>query len=202
MVASFIRTPHLTLQNLEIIKQKIMKTQNLKKYGFIIVAILFTSASAAQAQRFEQGERPNRPKMEMKQGQKPQAGMEERGPKRPQIPNLTEEQKEQLHSFKLEMDKNALPLKNQVAEKEARLNTLTTADSYDAKAVNKVIEDIGDLKTDLMKLQVGQTEKVKSILTEEQLVAFNSQLAKGPKKGPQMGKGQKGGPRPGQGRGR
>lgn len=179
-----------------------MKTQNLKKYGLIIVAILFTSASFAQAQRFEQGERPERPRQEMKQGQKPQGGMEERGPKGPQIPNLTEEQKEQLQSFRLEMDKNALPLKNQVAEKEARLNTLTTASSYDAKAVNKVIEDIGDLKTDLMKLQVGQAEKVKSILTEEQLVAYNKQLAKGPKKGPQKGQGQKGGPRRGQGRGR
>lgn len=179
-----------------------MKTQKLKKYGLIIVAILFTSASAVQAQRFEQGERPERPRQEMKQGQGPEKGIDQRGPKGPQIPNLTEEQKEQLHTFKLEMDKSALPLKNQVAEKEARLKTLTTASSYDSRAVNKVIEEIGDLKTDLMKLHVGQTEKVKSILTEEQVIAFNNQLANGPKKGQQKGQGQKGGPRPGQGRGR
>lgn len=179
-----------------------MKTQKLKKYGLIIVAIIFTSASAVQAQRFEEGERPDRPKMEFKKRQKSQKHMDQRGPRGPQIPNLTEEQKEELHSLKLEMGQNALPLKNQVAEKEARLNTLTTASSYDAKAVDKVIEDIGDLKTGLMKLHIGQTEKIKRILTEEQVIAFNNQLANGPKKGPQRGKGQKGGPRAGQGRGR
>lgn len=179
-----------------------MKTQKLKKYGLIIVAVLFTSASAVQAQRFEEGERPERPRKEMKQGQKPQQEMANRGPRGPQIPNLSEEQKEQLHGFKLEMDKSALPLKNQVAEKEARLNTLKTAESYDAKAVNKVIEEIGDLKTDLMKLHVAQTEKIKNILTDEQVVAFNNQLAKGPKQGHGKGQGPKGGPRPGQGRGR
>lgn len=179
-----------------------MKTQKLKKYGLIIVAIIFTSASAVQAQRFEEGERPERPRKEMKQGQRPEQEMDNRGPRGPQIPNLTDEQKEQLHALKLDMDQSTLPIKNQVAEKEARLNTLTTASSYDAKAVDKVIEDIGDLKTDLMKLHIGQTEKVKRILTEEQLIAFNNQLANGPKKGPQRGQGQKGGPRSGQGRGR
>jgi len=181
-----------------------MKNQKLNKYGFVLAALLFVGASTAQAQRFQERERPDRPQQELKQGQRPDMDKGERGQKGPQIPNLTEEQQEQLKAFKLDMDKAALPLKNQVGEKEARLKTLTTAASYDAKAVSKVIEEIGDLKTDLMKLKVGQAQKVKSILTEEQLVAFNNQLAQGPRQGMGKGKGQgqKGGPRPGQGRGR
>jgi Spy/CpxP family protein refolding chaperone len=90
------------------------------------------------------------------------------------IPNLTEAQQEQLKGFHIAAEKSALPLKNQVAEKEARLKTLTTSESYDAKAVDKVIDEIGKLRTDLFKLKVSTEQKVKSILTEEQLVFVNN----------------------------
>lgn len=160
-----------------------MKTENLRKYGLIILVVLFTSVSTANAQRFDRGERPHQE--ELHKGGKPGGEMKERGPRGPSIPNLTEEQKEQLHAFKLELDKSTLPLKNQVAEKEARLRTLTTAESFDERAVNKVIEEIGDLKTSLMKIKVANEQKVKSVLTEEQVIAFNNHMSK-------KGKGPKG----------
>ncbi len=159
-----------------------MKKENLKKYGLVILMVVFTGAFSAQAQQ-QRGNRPQAGQEQM--GPRGQQGKEasEKGPRGPQIPNLTEEQKEQMHSFRVSFEKEALPLKNQVGEKEARLRTLTTAEKYDERAVNKVIEEIGDLKTAVMKLEIAQKQKVKSILTEEQIVAFNSQMAKGPKSG-------------------
>ena len=148
-----------------------MKTQRSKWSGILAAALLLTSVNViAQNRSDREGPRP--PRKEMAKGGEHE--MAERGPKRPMIPNLTEAQQEQLKGFQVAAEKSALPLKNQVAEKEARLKTLTTSESYDAKAVDKVIDEIGKLRTDLFKLKVSTEQKVKSILTEEQLVFFNN----------------------------
>ena len=163
-----------------------MKNQKSRKLSYVlVVAMLFTSVtlSAQQARRGD-GEH-HHPHMERNEsGQK---GVQQRGTGRPHIPDLTEEQKEQLHGFKVEMDKKALPLQNELGEKEARLRTLTTSESYNASAVEDLIEELGEVKTELEKLKVGQIQKIKSILTEEQLVAFNKQVASGHKKRPRRG---------------
>lgn len=153
--------------------------------------MLFTSATAVQAQQFRRGEGPHPKQEQFQKGEHERDGRQQKGPRGPQIPNLTEEQKEQLKGFRVEFEKASLPIQNQIGEKEARLKTLTTAESFDEKAVNNVIEEIGDLKTEIMKLHVAQTEKIKSVLTEEQLVVFNNRLAKGsqPGKGPKRGPG-------------
>lgn len=170
-----------------------MKKENLKKYSLVVLVMCFVGASSLQAQQFKRGERPE-PRQEQQRGQQ---GMEmnQKGPRGPHIPNLTEEQKEQMHAFQIEFHKSALPIENQVGEKEARLKTLTTASSYDERAVNKVIDEIGDLKTELMKLKVANGQKIKSILTDEQSLAFNKQKRQGPKH-ENGGKPQRG-PRPG-----
>jgi len=158
-----------------------MKKSKMKWLGTLGVAVLLASSLNVNAQGFRGDRKPQseRP-MEMNKGQKPeQMGPEQRGPK---IPNLTESQESQLKEFHLQEMKKAQPIENLVAEKEARLNTLTTAEKYDEKAVNKVIEEIGALKTDLAKLKVAGQQKIKSILTEEQLVFFNQHQPKGPKK--------------------
>lgn len=170
-----------------------MKKENLKKYGLVVLVMCFIGASNLQAQQFRRGERPQ-PRQEQQRGQQGEE-MNQKGPRGPHIPNLTEEQKKQMHSFKLSLEKASLPIKNQVGEKEARLKTLVTAEAYNEKAVNNVIEEIGDLRTKLMKLKVGNGEKIKSILTEEQLVIFNQQLSHEPKH-EKRGKPQRG-PRPG-----
>ena len=151
-----------------------MKSQKSKWLGTLAIAILLTSSLNVSAQGFRRNQKPpsDHP-MEMGKEQKP----ERRGP---QIPNLTEAQESQLKEFHLQEMKKAQPIENLVAEKEARLNTLTTAEKYDEKAVNKVIEEIGDLKTDLAKLKVASKHQITSILTEEQLLAFNKNQPKKP----------------------
>jgi Spy/CpxP family protein refolding chaperone len=149
-----------------------MKTQRSKWLGILAAAALLLTSVNVIAQNRSDREEPRPPRKEMAKGGEHEMG--EKGPKGPMIPNLTEAQQEQLKGFHIAAQKSALPLKNQVAEKEARLKTLTTSESYDAKAVDKVIDEIGKLRTDLFKLKVSTEQKVKSILTEEQLVFVNN----------------------------
>lgn len=100
---------------------------------------------------------------------------EMRGPK---IPNLTETQEAQLKTLKLSHDKEALPLHNELNELEARFRTLTTTEEKNTEALGRVIEDIGDLKTELMKQRVSHMEEMKEILTEEQILFLNKQLTR------------------------
>ncbi len=124
------------------------------------------SLSFAQSQDRERGPRGHQIDQEKK---------EMRGPK---IPDLTEDQKEQLKELKVKHSKESLPLHNQVREQEARLTTLTTAEKINSSEVGRVIENIGDLRTELMKLRVSHMEEVKQILTEEQVVFLNNQISK------------------------
>ncbi len=168
-----------------------MKVQKIKFISFIIMMFMIVGGSALNAQRPDGPPKGQEGKAEMHQ----RGSQGEQGQKGPRIPGLTEEQKEQMKAIRLKSEKAALPLKNQVGEKEARLRTLTTSEDYNANAVNKVIEEVGAIKTELMKLKVATGQEIKQILTEEQLVFFNNHAGKGPGQGPK-GKG------PQQGRGR
>lgn len=170
-----------------------MKNQKLRKLGYtFIIAMLFASTTLS-AQQMRRGSGDNHPpKMEnQERGQRGMRGIQERGPKGPRIPNLTEEQKEQLHGFRMEMEKASLPLHNEIGEKEAQLKTLTTSEDYSASAVNNLLEEIGEVKTELEKLKVAQIPKIKSILTEDQLAAFNKNLTHEKNRGPKKGRGRR-----------
>lgn len=166
-----------------------MKSQKTKFAGIIIASLLMIVGTNLQAQNDGPPQRQERGKQVMHQ-RGPQGKQDDAGPRGPRIPNLSEEQASQLKTIHLKSEKAALPLKNQVGEKEARLKTLTTSVDFDAKAVNNVIDEIGNLKNDLMKLKVASGQEIKSILTEEQLLFFNKQMGqergqKGPKQGRQ-----------------
>ncbi len=168
-----------------------MKSQKLKSAGIAVIILLLISGTNLFAQRPDHPQRGQQGGPEMhqrgEQGQK--------GPKGLRIPNLTEEQKEQLKTIHINEEKEALPLKNQVAEKEARLRTLTTSEEYNERVVNSVIDEISELKGSLMKLKVATGQEIKKILTDEQVVFFNNHIGKmkggqGKGKGPQQGRGR------------
>ena len=158
-----------------------MKNLKSRELSYTLIAAILFASFTMSAQQMRRAGGDNRP-AQMEQHQRSDRGMQEKEPKRPRIPNLTEEQKEQLQTWKIEADKIALPLENQMGEKEAQLITLTTSENYNQEAVESLIDDIGAIRIDLEKLKASQIQKVKSVLTEEQLVVFNKQLAKGPRK--------------------
>ena len=146
-----------------------MKNLKAKSRVAMVALFLVSVGYAGMAQRMQgpppQGERNAQPQME------------ERGPK---IPNLTEEQQVQLKELHLAMEKASLPIHNQIAEKEARLKSITTADEINLKDAGRVIQEISDLRTKLMNLRVENLVKLKEVLTEEQELALNHQLLRKP----------------------
>ncbi len=91
------------------------------------------------------------------------------------IPNLTDDQKAKIKAQQVSFGKEALPMKNQLAEKRAHLRTLQTAQNYDANAVNATIDDITKAESQLMKKSAANHEAIRKLLTDEQRLAFDSQ---------------------------
>lgn len=105
------------------------------------------------------------------------------------IPDLTEEQTAKIEALKTPHMKEMLPLKNQMAEKKAQLTTLTTAEKADMDAINKKIDEIGALKTQMMKKREAHKQEIRKILTEEQRLMFDMHQGNCKGKG-QMGEGK------------
>jgi len=115
-----------------------------------------------------------------------QPGMHEQGPGREgmhgcrmskhkrMMPDLTEEQQEKIKALRVKHMEALKPLRNELGEKKARLRTLTTSDKVNMSEINKVIEDIGRMKTEMMKLKEQHRQEVRRLLTDEQRVMFDA----------------------------
>lgn len=90
------------------------------------------------------------------------------------IPNLTEAQQKKIDDLMVKHLKEVTPLRNELLEKEARLNTLESADKPDMNAINKTIDEIAALKAQIMKKRVAHRTEVAALLTDEQRVFFNA----------------------------
>lgn len=87
--------------------------------------------------------------------------------------NLTDAQKEAFKQSRLALEKQMLPIRNEIGEAEARQKTLTTAEKPDLAAINKNIEKIGGLKVEMAKVQVKHRLDMRAQLTEEQRLKFD-----------------------------
>jgi len=89
------------------------------------------------------------------------------------IPDLTDTQKEQIKEMRTEHMKEVMPLKNELKEKEARLQTVSTGDNADLNNIYSVIDEISIIKTDLAKKRAAFKFEVRKVLTEDQRVYFD-----------------------------
>jgi len=109
------------------------------------------------------------------------------------IPNISDEQKAQLKIKRTAMMKEVLPLRNSLKEKMAHLNTLSSADEVDMKAINKQIESISKDKAAMMKIRAKFRQEVRKVLTDDQRVYFdmhnNNMMKKGHHQGMKMRQG-------------
>lgn len=92
--------------------------------------------------------------------------------------NLTDAQKETFKNGMIAMQKEMKPLRNELGELTARQKTLVSADEPDMKAINKNLEKIGELKTQMAKIQVKHRLEMRSQLTEEQKLKFDMHKTK------------------------
>ena len=92
--------------------------------------------------------------------------------------NLSDEQQEQMKTFRLELMKEMTPIKNEIKVKTAELNMVSTGDNVDTKKVNSLLDEIGSLKTKMAKKKFAHKQKVRGILTDEQKVLFDAHAGK------------------------
>ncbi len=93
-----------------------------------------------------------------------------------EIPNLTDEQKAKIKELKIANMKVMLPLKNKIGEKRAHLRTLITAENIDMKAINKTIDEIGSIRTEMIKKKIANRMEIRKLLTEEQRLFFDTKV--------------------------
>ena len=140
--------------------------------GVLLAVLCFVGGAMAQEDDFEL-EEMDRPMPSRVEHRKP-------GPK---IPDLTEDQEEQIQTLRTDHLKAILPMRNELAEMNARLQTLSTADNVDMSQINGLIEEMGALKMQMMKAGAAHRQEIRKLLTDEQRVVFDSHRP-GPKRRP------------------
>jgi len=88
--------------------------------------------------------------------------------------DLSEDQQQNFKKLHLNMQKEALQLNNQLNENKAKMRTLTTADKADMKAINNLIDESAEVQADLQKKRAANHQEVRTMLTEEQRIIFDS----------------------------
>jgi len=128
-----------------------------------LVALFVTSAAWAQKPERNQREPEQRERM-----MRPEQ-MAER------VDNFfTKEQQEQVKTIRLETAKKVQPLRNQLNELEAHQQTLSTAEKTDMNAIYQNIDKISEIKGSIQKLMAKQHQDIRSLLTDEQKLKFDS----------------------------
>lgn len=92
---------------------------------------------------------------------------------------LTDQQIEKMDALKLKTLKETQKLKNEIAEKQARLHTLSTADKADMNAINKTIDEISVLRAGIQKIHMAQRQEVRKLLSDDQRIIFDARPMRG-----------------------
>jgi len=90
------------------------------------------------------------------------------------IPDLTVDQKQKIETLHIQLMKDQLSIQNQINEKQAHLQTLSTVDKSDINAINKTIDEIYLLKAAKAKKGAAFTQDVRNILSDKQRITFDT----------------------------
>ncbi len=83
--------------------------------------------------------------------------------------DLSAEQLAEIRQIMLDSQKETLELRNQIQAKQLEMRELKLADELDMEQVKSKLEEIADLQVELRMKAVERQEKVKELLTPEQL---------------------------------
>ena len=92
----------------------------------------------------------------------------------PDVPDLSNDQREKIRLQELEHMKTMMPLHNQVREKRARLQTILTTSPFDAKTADLVVDELGKTETAILMESIRHDQALRNILTPDQQVIFDS----------------------------
>ncbi len=92
------------------------------------------------------------------------------------IPDLNEDQQEQIKDLKTDQMKEMTQFRNRLTEKMASLRTLQTQEDPDMAAINNTIEEMGEIRTEMQKVRAEHNQEIREILTEEQRAIFDARM--------------------------
>jgi len=92
------------------------------------------------------------------------------------LAELTPEQQNQIEQLRIRYQKALLPLRNELGEKMARLRSVSTGENVQTAAVHEIIDQIGALRTRLMKMRVEMLLDLRTLLTEKQRLQLDTRL--------------------------
>lgn len=138
------------------------------KTKILMLAVLLglTTVVVAQPKEKEQGKSFQGSKHEMRMDDRkggPENGL-----------NLTDAQKDAFKQNRMSMQKQLLPIQNELGEAEAHQKTLMSVEKPDLADINKNIEKIGGLKVEMEKIKTKNHLDMRAQLTEEQRLKFDT----------------------------
>jgi Spy/CpxP family protein refolding chaperone len=107
--------------------------------------------------------------------------------------DLTEDQSAKIEKIRLDALKKTTELQNQIREKRAKLISLQTADNADMKAIDKLIDEIAALRTQIQKVNAKKHQDIRNLLTADQKVIFDKNFSSRGCGHGRAGKGNRGG---------
>jgi len=164
-----------------------MKT-NAESIKWIILTVMFSLiVSGTFAQRGNDQQNPRHPQDQFR-GQAPDPPLPPSPPPPPPdidqpdfgnpplffLNDLTEDQKEKIHKVELKKIEAMTPLRNQMKEKRARLNTIVTTMPVDIKGAELVADEIGKITASMIKANIKTDQEIRTLLTPDQQVIFDA----------------------------
>lgn len=141
-----------------------MKTMKSKTIAVALILAIFTFAATTYAQPGNGDGKHKRQCCVVPEGKNGCFG----------IKGLTEEQQKKITSLREAHRKDMQSYRDQLGEKNAHLKTLLHADNPDRGAINKTIDEMGSLKTEMMKKSTTHQLDVRNLLTDEQKLEFDA----------------------------
>ncbi len=136
------------------------------KTKILLMVVLMSLSVVLMAQKTQEG-----PGKSLRGAQREMSMHQERGPAVGL--NLTDAQKETFKQSMMALQKELKSLRNELGEAMAHQRTLVSVDKPDLSAVNKNIEKIGVIKTEMAKTEVKHHLEMRAQLSEEQKMKFD-----------------------------
>jgi Spy/CpxP family protein refolding chaperone len=136
------------------------------KTKVLMLAVFMGLTTVLAAQPDEKGEGKSR------RGSNPEMRMDEQRGHENAL-DLTDAQKEAFKQSMLAMQKQLQPIRNELGEARAHQKTLTSVEKPDMNAINKNIEKMGSLQTEMAKIQTKYHLEMRAQLNDEQRLKFD-----------------------------
>ena len=90
--------------------------------------------------------------------------------------NLTDEQKAKMADLRLAHQKKMLPFRSELQSKRMEIQLLKTTDAPDEKKIEKAVDEMGKIRTEMHKARIQHQLEVRKMLTPEQQKIYDSQM--------------------------